>query len=188
MFRALPATAATLALCLLALDSARAESSAPNAVVKRSRELIFAGAPMAALGLLRPLAESFPEHTDAYFFRGMAALSAANLPANHPEAPTTDAALRALRAEAVASYRHILKSHPGLAGVRLELARALFERGRCTAPPDKLLEHLLGDDCAAAAHHFRRALGGDLPEPMARAISHFLGAVQARRKPTPAAK
>ena len=152
------------------------------AEVERARKMIFAGQPGAALDLLRPLAERYPEDTDTHFFRGMAAAAVANLPEDRPGAPENDEARRALRDEAVESYRHILESRPGLAGARLELARVLFERGRCTAPPDSLLEHLLGDDCDAAAYHFRRALAGGLPEEIAGAVSRFLAAVQARKR------
>ena len=152
------------------------------AAVARAEAMIAAGKPVAALDLLRPLTERDPGNADAHFFRGVAASNAARLPEGHPAAPTTGEARRALWDEAVASYRQILRRRPGLAGARLELARALFERGRCLAPPDDLLEHLLGDDCDAAAHHFRRALAGDLPEKVARAVSHFLAIVQARKR------
>ncbi len=154
----------------------------PAAALARAEALIFAGEPAEALDLLRPLAESDADDTDAWFFRGMAALNAARLPEDQPGAPATDEARKALRDEAVASYRHILQRRPALGGARLELARALFERGRCLAPPEDLLEHLLGDDCDAAAHHFRRALAGDLPETVAGAVSRFLAAIQARRR------
>ena len=166
----------------LAQNAPAAPADEPAAVVERARAMIFDGRPAAALELLRPLAERYPNDTDAHFFRGMAASAAANLPEGRPGAPETDEARRALRDEAVASYRHILESRPGLAGARLELARVLFERGRCTAPPESLLEHLLGDDCDAAAHHFRRALAGGLPEAVAGAVSQFLAAVQARKR------
>ena len=154
----------------------------PAAVVKRAHEMIFDGRPAAALELLRPLAERSPEDTDAHFFRGMAAAATASLPPDRPGAPENDEARRALRDEAVASYHHILDSRPGLAGARLELARVLFERGRCTAPPESLLEHLLGDDCDAAAYHFRRALAGGLPDAIAALVTRFLAAVQARKR------
>ena len=178
------ATALALLLCgpALAQNAPDAPPDDPAAVVERARKMIFDGWPAAALELLRPLAERSPEDTDAHFFRGMAAAAVANLPEGRPGAPEDDEARRALRDEAVASYRTILESRPGLAGARLELARVLFERGRCTAPPESLLEHLLGDDCDAAAHHFRRALAGGLPDAIAGAVSRFLAAVQARKR------
>ena len=163
-------------------DEPGAAPDEPGATVGRAREMIFEGRPAAALELLRPLADRYPEDTDTYFFRGMAAAAVANLPEDGPGAPEDDEARRALRDEAVESYRHILESRPGLAGARLELARVLFERGRCTAPPESLLKHLLGDDCDAAAHHFRRALAGGLPDTIAGVVSRFLAVVQARKR------
>ena len=144
--------------------------------------MVTSGRPMDALELLRPLAKCYPDNTDVHFFRGLAAATAANLPANHPDAPPSDLSRRALYDEAATSYRHILKNRPSLAGARLELARVLFERGRCTQPPDSLLEHLLGDDCDAAAYHFRRALAGDLPETITLAVSQILAIIQARKR------
>ena len=182
----LPILAAALAL--FAGAPAPARDAPPSAAgdaaarVERAREMIFAGEPAAALDLLRPLAEGHPDDTDAWFFRGMAASTVAGLPEEHPDAPASGEARRALRDEAVESYRHILELRPGLAGARLELARVLFERGRCTAPPEGLLTHLLGDDCDAAAYHFRRALAGGLPEEIAALVSRFLAAVQARKR------
>ncbi len=164
-----------------ATDGADAPVSATSSEVERARAMIFSD-PAAALGLLRPLAEGAPDDTDAWFFRGMAASAAAGLPAGGPGAPADDAARRALFDEAAASYRHILERRPGLAGARLELARVLFERGRCLEEPEDLLEHLLGDDCDAAAHHFRRALAGDLPPEIAEAVSRYLALTQARKR------
>ena len=186
--RAIPrvvlAAALALSLCAPAFseDATDAPPDGPAATIERAEKMIFSGAPASALALLRPLAERDPGHTDAWFFRGMAALATASLPADAAGAPVDEEARRALFDEAVASYRHILEERPGLAGARLELARALFERGRCLAPPDDLLEHLLGDDCDAAEHHFRRALAGDLSEPIAAAVSRFVAAVQARKR------
>ena len=166
----------------LAQNAPAAPADDPAAVVERARAMIFDGRPAAALDLLRPLAERHPEDTDAHFFRGMAAAYTASLPPDRPGAPENDEARRALRDEAVASYRHILELRPGLAGARLELARVLFQRGRCRAPPESLLEHLLGDDCDAAAHHFRRALAGGLPEEIAALVTRYLAEVQARKR------
>ncbi len=153
-----------------------------NSAVERARKMIFSGDPAGALDLLRPLVDDHPENTDVYFFRGMAAAAAAGLPEGRPGAPADRDARRALRDEAVDSYRHIVDRRPDLAGARLELARVLFERGRCLAEPDDLLEHLLGDDCDAAAYHFRRALAGELPQRIAVAVSRFLAAIQVRKR------
>ena len=153
-----------------------ADGGEPDAAVERARKMIFTGDPAGALDLLRPLADRFPDDTDVYFFRGMAAAAAAGLPG------AAAAVRRALRDEAVDSYRHIVDRRPDLAGARLELARVLFERGRCLADPDDFLEHMLGDDCDAAAYHFRRALAGGLPQRIAVAVSRFLAVIQARKR------
>ena len=176
--------AAFAALALLAAAPGLAQDAAkgPAAAVARGEALIVAGRPVEALALLRPLAERAPDDTDAWFFRGLAAANAARLPEGRPGAPATADERRALRDEAEASYRHVLDRRPGLAGARLELARTLFERGRCLEEPDDLLEHLLGDDCDAAAHHFRRALAGELPATVAAAVSRYLAVVQARKR------
>ena len=154
----------------------------PAATVEQARKMIFSGDPAGALDMLRPLAERHPENTDIYFFRGMAAAAVASLPDGRPGAPADRDVRRALRDEAVDSYRHIVSRRPDLAGARLELARVLFERGRCLAEPDDLLIHLLGDDCDAAAYHFRRALAGELPEQVTAAVSRFLAVIQARKR------
>jgi len=179
------AAAATLALMLFPCAPAFAEEGAAldqAAVVARAKKMIFAGKPLDALDLLRPLAELEPDNTDAHFFRGMAALAAARLPKGAPDAPAGEKARRKLRDEAVESYRRILRRRPGLAGARLRLAQSLFERGRCLGEPEDLLEHLFGDDCDAAAHHFRRALAGRLPDKVAGAVARYLAVVQARKR------
>ena len=180
-FRA--ATFVALTLLITAPGLAGPEGpEAPAAAVARGEALIVAGRPAEALALLRPLAERGPDDTDAWFFRGLAAANAARLLEGRPGAPATADERRALRDEAEASYRHVLDRRPGLAGARLELARTLFERGRCLEEPDDLLAHLLGDDCDAAAHHFRRALAGDLPATVAAAVSRYLAIVRARKR------
>ena len=179
---------AVLAAALLLFSGAPASTQEgdaplpePSPEVERARAMLFDD-PAAALGVLRPLAEAAPDDTDAWFFRGLAASRLANLPADRPGAPADDAARRALLDEAAASYRHILERLPGLAGARLELARVLFERGRCLEEPEDLVEHLMGDDCDAAAHHFERALAGDLPPEIEAAVSRFLALVRERRR------
>ena len=56
-----------------------ADGGEPGAAVERARKMIFTGDPAGALDLLRPLADRFPDDTDVYFFRGMAAAAAAGL-------------------------------------------------------------------------------------------------------------
>ena len=178
---------AVAAAPLFACAPAFAEDAPPRpddsaAAVEQARRLLGAGRPAAALDILRPVAEREPDDTDAWFFRGLAAAATAALPDGRPGAPADEAARRTLRNEAIASQRHILERRPGLAGPRLELARVLFVRGRCGAEPEDLLEHLLGDDCDAAAYHFRRALAGSLPPRVAGAVSNFLAAIQLRKR------
>ena len=196
--RVLRTSVAAFLVLLSAASAASAEETAPTADpapetdlvveadlaldVERARRMIFSGDPVGALELLRALASERPGDTDILFFRGMAAAAAAVLPDDRPAAPATDADRRALFDEAAASYRAILDERPGFAAARLELARVLFERGRCLEEPDDILEHLIGDDCDAAAYHFRLALAGDLPEALVDAVSQFLAAVRARKR------
>ena len=174
-----------LAGALLSAEPAVAQaqvSPSDRSAVNRAKEMIFSGEPRAALELLRPLAEDDPDHTNAWFFRGMAAAAVAAAPEGHPDAPADEEARRAFYDEAERSYRHILEAEPGQPGPRLELARILFERGRCLEEPENLIRHLLGDDCASAEYHFRRALAGGLPEALVAAISRFLAAIRARKR------
>ena len=184
--RILRAGMAALLIFACAASAASAEETAPTAdtapEVERARRMIFSGDPMGALEALRALASERPGDTDVLFFRGMAAAAAAVLPDGSPAAPAADADRRALFDEAAASYREILDERPGLAAARLELARVLFARGRCLEEPDDILAHLIGDDCDAAAHHFRLALAGDLPEAIVEAVSQFLAAIRARKR------
>ena len=95
------ATALALLLCCpaFAQNAPDAPPDDPTAVVERALKMIFDGWPAAALELLRPLADRYPEDTDAHFFRGMAA-AAANLPEGRHGAPENGEARRALRDEA----------------------------------------------------------------------------------------
>ena len=182
--RVLRAAAAAFAIFVSA--AASAEEAPPAAAlppaVEHARQMILAGDPVGALELLRALAAERPGDVDILFFRGMAATTAASLSEGHPSAPANDDDRLALYDEAATNYRAILDERPGFAAARLELARVLFERGRCLAEPDDLIEHLLGDDCDAAAYHFRLALAGDLPDAIANAVSRFMAAVRARKR------
>ena len=173
-----------LAAALLSSAPAVAQDrpSPDRITVDRAKEMIFDNKPGAALELLRPLAESDPDNTNAWFFRGMAAAAIAGVPEGHPDAPADGEARRTFYDEAERSYRHVLEATPGSPGPRLELARVLFERGRCLEEPEDLIRHLLGDDCATAEYHFRRALAGGLPDSVAAAISRFLAAIRARKR------
>ena len=177
-------TAVGIALTVLLCSSAGATDITNDQAdaITQAKVLISNEKPVEALNLLRSLTESDPDHTDAYFFLGIAALNVARLPDGHPGAPEDAEARKTLRDEAVESYRHILQQKPGLLGVRLELAKALFERGHCLASVENILEHLFGDDCDAAAHQFRRALAGDLPEAVVATVSRYLAVIQERKR------
>lgn len=68
--------------------------------------------------------------------------------------------------DAIAFYQSMLSLDPGLARVRLELARAYF---------------LKGDD-NAAKYHFQFVLAGDLPPMVKTNISRFLSEIRARKR------
>ena len=163
-------------------DARDRASPSDRTTVDRAKEMIFDDKPRAALELLRPLAEGDPDNTNAWFFRGMAAAAIAAVPEGHPDAPADREARRTFYDEAERSYRHVLEADPESPGPRLELARVLFQRGRCLEEPEDLIRHLLGDDCAAAEYHFRRALAGGLPEAVVSAISRYLLAIRVRKR------
>ena len=173
---------ALLAAALLLAAAAPGFAADPAEAVARAEALIQADRPASALALLRPLALQHGDDADVLFFLGLAARTAAQLPPEHPEAPPVAELRRALLDEAEESYRRILARSPDLAGARLELAQTLFARGACAAPPPDLWEHLLGDDCDAAEYHFRRALAGELPAAVARAVALHLSLIEARKR------
>ncbi len=144
-----------------------------------ARQAFAAGEMRRALLLMRPAAEAEPGNLDAAFVLGMAAAALARRASGGPEAR------RALLGEAIAAFRRVLDARPGLPRPRLELARALFDRGRCRKPPAgarELLEQLAGGDCEAAAHHFRLALAGDLPPAAAARVGRLLSVLRARKR------
>jgi outer membrane protein len=63
------------------------------------------------------------------------------------------------------TYRRILDQRPGLARVRLELARTLFEKG----------------DDEGARYHFERTLSAGLPPVVESNVRRFLNAIRQRR-------
>lgn len=175
------------AVIALAIAGASAQTGADDDYVARietARDIIFEGDPMAGLEMLRPIAEALPDNVDAHFFRGVAALNSASLPEEVVGRALTDAERTALLDEAIASLRHVLEIRPDIGGARLELGRALFERGKCLLPPEDLLEHIMGDDCDEAAHHYRRALADGLPEVLATATHQRLNIIRARKRVT----
>lgn len=157
-------------------------AEAGEKTVGNARRLIRAGHAGDALAPLRRRTAGCPDDLDAGFLLGMAALAAVRLPRSPGGAAWTSQARRRLYDEAAGAFRRILEHRPDLPRPRLELARALFERGRCTEPPDDLVEHLFGDDCDAARHHFRRVLSGELPEPVIGNVNRYLVAIRARKR------
>ena len=114
----------------------------------------------AALAVLRRLVGQYPEHPNARFLLGLAALGAARKPG------IEETAREALLDEAVGAFRFLLVDRPGLVRVRLELARAFFLKRQ-----DSL-----------AREHFERVLAGK-PDPVVAANVHrFLGAIRARKR------
>ncbi len=156
--------------------------------IAAARELIFTGDPAdltSALETFRALAERDPENVDVLYFRGTAALNLSVFDPALLEQPLAEDEQAALREEAIESFRKVLELRPNLAGARLELARALFFRGKCNLPPEDLLEHILGDDCDEAAHHYRRALATDsLPDFLAEVTNWQLNIIRARKRMT----
>ena len=178
------------ALISLACASSHAQDAADGALdeIAAARELIFTGDPAdlrSALETFRSLAEHDPENIDVLYFRGTAALNLSVLQPDLLEQPLTGDEQAALLEEAIENFRKVLELRPNLAGARLELARALFVRGKCTLPPENLLEHIMGDDCDEAAHHYRRALATDsLPDFLAEVTNWQLNIIRARKRIT----
>ena len=90
--------------------------------------------------------------------------------------------VKGLYSAAVDAFRGMLVRDPGQLRVRLELARALFQRGNCLAPPKNLVKHLLGDDCWAAEQHFLRVMGADIPPQVALNVRRFIQICRARKR------
>ena len=178
---------ASAAVAALAIAGASAQTGADadySGQIETARDMIFEGDPMAGLEMLRPIADALPDNIDAHFFRGVGALNAASLPEDVVGRALTEAERTALLDEAIASLRHVLEIRPDIGGARLELGRALFDRGKCLLPPEDLLEHIMGDDCDEAAHHYRRALADGLPEMLATATHQRLNIIRARKRVT----
>ena len=96
---------------------------------------------------------------DELFLFGLAALGAAQRPDLSADRRT------ALLDAAVALFHAMLVARPGLVRVRLELARALFLKGR-----DGL-----------ARRHFEQVLAGSPPQAVAANVQGYLGRIRARR-------
>ena len=160
------------------------DAGAPAPEVERAKALLLAGKLVEALDLLRRLTAEAPEDPDASFLLGMGALGALRGRTAPDGSEWTREAVRAFHDEAVAAFQRVVNTQPGLARPRLELARALFERGRCQREVERVFEHLFGDDCDAAERQFRRAIAGDVPETVAGNVNQFIGIIRARRRLT----
>ena len=122
--------------------------------------LVDAGRFEDAIVALRPLLAQPPVDANVLFLYGVASLEAAQRPGR--AADQRDILLN----EAIAAFRAMLVSAPGLVRVRLELARAFFLKGR-----DGL-----------ARRHFEAVLAGGVPPPVAANIYGFLARMQARKR------
>ena len=114
----------------------------------------------AALAVLRRLVGQSPEHPNARFLLGLAALGAARKPG------IEETAREALLDEAVGAFRFLLVDRPGLVRVRLELARAF----------------VLKREDSLAREHFERVLAGKPDPAVAANVHRFLGAIRARKR------
>ena len=166
--------ALALASCLLlALSawSAAQETEPPEspddfdeaAVVEKVAEaqaLVDAGRFMDAVLLLGPLVQERVIHADSLFLYGLASLEA-----SQQEGVPADTK-RTLMSQAIASFRAMLVTAPGLVRVRLELARAFFLNGQ-----DGL-----------AQRHFQMVLAADVPPPVAANVRSFLRVMRVRKR------
>ena len=154
-FRAL---IAAFLLCLPLTAAADSHLSTDPAVA-RARALVTNGQFDAALAILLPLDRDRPDRVDILFLTGLASIGAAERREDEDER-------NALLDEAIDVLRAILRDHPELVRVRLELARAFFLEGE--------------DDLAR--DEFERVLAGR-PEPAVVAnINRFLARIRARRR------
>lgn len=151
------------------------------AAVAATERLLSLGRASEALTVIRPVADARPDVDQAIFSMGLAAVATADqvvrAGAKPKSAPAKENYNRAVRA-----FRGILVKEPNNLRVRLELARALFQRGNCTRPPTNLVKHLFGDDCWAAEQHFLRVLGTDVPTQVVLNVQRFIQFCRARKR------
>ena len=160
------------------------DAGSPAPEVERAKALLLSGKLVDALELLRRFTAEAPDDPDANFLLGMGALGALRGRTAPDGSEWTKEAVLAFHDEAVAAFKRVVDSQPGLARPRLELARALFERGRCQREVERVFEHFFGDDCDAAERQFRRAIAGDVPEAVVGNVNQFIGIIRARRRLT----
>ncbi len=134
-----------------------------------------------AVSIIRPVAQARPDMPQATFSLGLASLAAAEASLRFG-APRKDEEVRNNFNLAVRSFRGMLVKEPNQIRVRLELARALFSRGNCVAPPTNLIRHILGDDCWAAEQHFLRVIDKDIPPQVMFNVRRFIQICRARKR------
>ena len=156
-FRLVPRVAVCALCLLLAAPSPGAPAGAgPEAI----RALIDDGRFEEALALLPVPQRGDGADPELHFLYALAAIGAARRP-GLAEAQSDD-----LLDRAIAALHAMLSDDPGLARVRLELARAFFLKGE-----DRL-----------ARGHFEQVLAGNPPPLVAANIGRFLDAIRARRR------
>ena len=128
--------------------------------VAKTRALIQHGRFDDALAILRPLSAAHPDHLTIRFQIGLAAVGKSR------RQGVSEDAHDALLNEAIAVFHFMLVRQPGLARVRLELARAFFLKGE-----DKL-----------ATRHFEQVLAGKPPAGVALNVNRFLNQMRARKR------
>ena len=181
---------AAIAISLLAGPD-RASAADPGAptddqvtsAVVAAERLLERGRPVEAMTIIQPIAEARPDLEQATFSMGLAALAIADAAVSNGIRARQDPA-KSFYKVAVDSFRGMLVKDPGRLRVRLELGRALFQRGECLRPPRNLVKHLLGDDCWAAEQHFLRVLGQDIPPQVALNVRRFIQVCRARKRAT----
>ena len=128
--------------------------------MSEARALVDAGRFAESLVILGPLILGEEAGSNVFFLFGLAAIGASQEPGLEEEDR------EALLDGAIAAFREMLIDQPGLVRVHLELARAFFLKGE--------------DDLAR--RHFEWVLAGNPPQPVVANVSHFLAAMQARRR------
>ena len=151
------------------------------AAIAAAGRLVSQGRGLDALVVIRPVALARPDVEQATFTLGLAALAYADA-AVRVGVRRKDSEVKDNYDLAVRSFRGMLVKDPSRVRVRLELARALFSRGNCLAPPANLFTHLLGDDCWAAEQHFLRVIGTDVPPQVLFNVRRFVQICRARKR------
>ncbi len=128
--------------------------------VAEARTLLNALRFQEALAILRPLAEAHPGSDDVRFLLALTAMEASRVRG------IGQADREALLDESIATFHAMLIDRPGLARVRLELARAFFYKG----------------DDSLSKEHFERVLAGKPPGPVVANVRTFLNQIRARRR------